>query len=67
MLAWERQLRPAEILAVTAYVGTLLGSDPPNAKAPQGELAERLPPAEVSDAGEAAADEGPSDAAPAAS
>ncbi len=41
MLAWERQLRPAELLAVSSYVGTLLGSEPPNAKAPQGELFER--------------------------
>jgi len=45
MLAWERQLRPAELLAVSSYVGTLLGSDPPNAKAPQGDTAERQPPA----------------------
>jgi cytochrome c oxidase cbb3-type subunit 3 len=44
MLSWERQLRPAELLAVAAYVGSLLGSNPPNPKAPQGTLAERLPP-----------------------
>ena len=29
MLAWERQLRPAELLAVSSYVGSLLGSKPP--------------------------------------
>jgi cytochrome c oxidase cbb3-type subunit 3 len=40
MLAWNRQLRPAELMAVAAYVDTLLGSSPPNAKAPQGELFE---------------------------
>ena len=43
MLAWERQLRPAELLAVTAHVGSLLGSDPPNAKPPQGDPVERVP------------------------
>jgi cytochrome c oxidase cbb3-type subunit 3 len=44
MLAWERQLRPAELLAVSAHVGSLLGSDPPNAKAPQGDQVVRNPP-----------------------
>jgi cytochrome c oxidase cbb3-type subunit 3 len=47
MLAWERQLRPAELMAVSAYAGTLLGTDPPNAKAPQGEQVARLAPEEV--------------------
>lgn len=45
MLAWERQLRPAELLAVSSYVGSLLGSQPPNPKAPQGKAAERQAPA----------------------
>jgi cytochrome c oxidase cbb3-type subunit 3 len=45
MLAWERQLRPAELLAVSSYVGSLLDSEPPNPKAPQGAAAERQPPA----------------------
>lgn len=36
MLAWKRSLRPAELLAVSAFVGTLLGSDPPNSKEAQG-------------------------------
>jgi len=44
MLAWERQLRPAELLAVSAHVGGLLGSDPPNAKAPQGDQVARVAP-----------------------
>jgi cytochrome c oxidase cbb3-type subunit 3 len=44
MLSWERQLRPAELMAVTSYVGTLLGSNPPNPKPPQGELYVRQPP-----------------------
>ena len=44
MLAWERQLRPAELLAVSAHVGSLLGSAPPNAKAPQGDQVARVAP-----------------------
>jgi cytochrome c oxidase cbb3-type subunit 3 len=56
MLAWDRQLRPAELLAVSAHVGGLLGSDPPNAKAPQGDQVERLAPEPVAE-GEAAATE----------
>ncbi|PWB71073.1 MAG: cytochrome oxidase subunit III [Holophagae bacterium] len=47
MLSWERQLRPAELLAVSSYVGSLLGSSPPNPKAPQGTLAARQPPADA--------------------
>jgi cytochrome c oxidase cbb3-type subunit 3 len=46
MVAWERQLRPAELLAVSSYVGSLLGSNPPNAKTPQGTPSERQPPAD---------------------
>ena len=46
MLAWERQLRPAELMAVSSFVGSMLGNQPPNAKAPQGDLIERLPPAD---------------------
>jgi len=45
MLAWERQLRPAELLAVSSYVGTLLGSEPPNPKAAQGDRVVRQEPA----------------------
>jgi cytochrome c oxidase cbb3-type subunit 3 len=44
MLAWERQLRPAELMAVTSFVGTLLGTDPPNAKQPQGDRQVRRAP-----------------------
>jgi cytochrome c oxidase cbb3-type subunit 3 len=60
MLAWERQLRPAELMAVTAYVGSLLGSEPPNPKAPQGDRMVRQPPpptGENEDASEQAATE----------
>ncbi|HSN55700.1 MAG TPA: c-type cytochrome, partial [Candidatus Sulfomarinibacteraceae bacterium] len=45
MLAWERQLRPAELLAVSSWVGSLLGTEPPNPKPPQGERVERAAPA----------------------
>ena len=38
MIAWKAQLKPAEMQAVTSYILTLHGTDPPNAKAPEGEL-----------------------------
>jgi cytochrome c oxidase cbb3-type subunit 3 len=60
MLAWERQLRPAELMAVSSYVGSLLGNQPPNPKPPEGTLFERLPPADEAPAeasDEAAPDE----------
>jgi cytochrome c oxidase cbb3-type subunit 3 len=62
MLAWERQLRPAELLAVSAHVGSLLGSAPPNAKAPQGDQLVRVPPEPVVE-GEETAGEGEADTA----
>ncbi len=49
MLAWERQLRPAELLAVSAHVAGLLGSDPPNAKDPQGEQVQRIAPEPIAE------------------
>ncbi len=61
MLAWERQLRPAELMAVTAYVGTLLGSDPPNPKDPQGQVTARVTPVQ-SDAAEIVAEESEAEA-----
>jgi cytochrome c oxidase cbb3-type subunit 3 len=39
MLPWKTQLRPAELLSVSAFVGTLRGTSPPGAKAAQGEHA----------------------------
>ena len=44
MLAWQRRLHPAELLAVSAYVGGLLGSEPPEPKPPEGERVERAAP-----------------------
>ncbi|MBT4760613.1 MAG: c-type cytochrome [Bdellovibrionaceae bacterium] len=40
MPEWKNILKPNELQAVTAYVGTLMGTDPDKAKAPQGELVE---------------------------
>ncbi len=62
MLAWERQLRPAELLAVSSWVGALLGSEPPNAKPPQGDAFERQPPAEEAPVEADAGDETVADA-----
>lgn len=36
MIAWGSQLKPIEITQVVAYIVSLHGSNPPNAKAPQG-------------------------------
>lgn len=36
MPPWESQLKPNEIKAVAAYVYSKIGSNPPNAKAPEG-------------------------------
>lgn len=36
MPPWERILRPEQVDAVTAYVLSLVGTNPPNAKAPEG-------------------------------
>ena len=56
MLAWERQLRPAELMAVSSFVGTMLDSEPPNPKAPQGDSYVRQAPAPIEEA-EAAGEE----------
>lgn len=40
MIAWQTQLRPADIHKITSYIVTLKGTNPPNAKEPQGELYE---------------------------
>lgn len=41
MLAWKGQLTPEQINAVVAFIWTLHGTNPPNAKAPQGDKVER--------------------------
>lgn len=37
MIAWKTQLSPAQIVEVSAYVRSLVGTNPPNPKAPEGE------------------------------
>lgn len=38
MIAWADQLSPKEMSEVASYVMTLRGTNPPDAKAPEGEL-----------------------------
>ena len=38
MIAWKAQLSPIEIHAVANYIISLHGTDPPNAKAPEGDI-----------------------------
>lgn len=38
MVSWQAQMQPAEMQQVTSYILTLKGSNPANAKAPQGDL-----------------------------
>lgn len=40
MISWEALLSPAQMRDVASYIMSLAGSDPPNAKAPQGDLYE---------------------------
>jgi cytochrome c oxidase cbb3-type subunit 3 len=67
MLAWKNQLGPAEILSVSAYVGSLRGSSPANAKAAQGKLEPYDPAAILADeateepAGEETSEEAPTE------
>lgn len=38
MITWRYELKPEQILQVASFVATLQGTNPPNGKAPQGEL-----------------------------
>lgn len=38
MVSWKERLSPVSIQKLTSYIATLYGTDPPDAKAPQGEL-----------------------------
>jgi cytochrome c oxidase cbb3-type subunit 3 len=40
MISWKAQLRPAAMQKVASYILSLQGTNPPNAKAPQGDLYE---------------------------
>lgn len=37
MIAWQQKLKPDEIQSIASYILTLQGTNPPNAKEPQGE------------------------------
>ena len=41
MPPWGKVLKPDQVGAVVAYVTTLRGTNPPNAKAPQGDLVQQ--------------------------
>ncbi len=38
MIAWERSISPDQVIQVSSYVMSLQGTNPPNGKAPQGEV-----------------------------
>jgi cytochrome c oxidase cbb3-type subunit 3 len=38
MIPWDKTLTPLQILEVSSYIVSLVGTDPPNQKAPEGEL-----------------------------
>jgi cytochrome c oxidase cbb3-type subunit 3 len=38
MISWQSQLKPSDIQKVASYILTLKGTNPPNPKAPQGEI-----------------------------
>jgi len=38
MISWKDQLKPEEIQQVSSFILSLVGTNPPNAKAPEGEL-----------------------------
>ena len=58
MISWESQLSPAQRLEVSSYILTLQGTNPPNAKAPEGDPWEgESAPAEVVEPAEPAAEE----------
>ena len=44
MISWKTQLRPVQMHQVSSYIMTLQGTNPPNAKEPQGDL--YIPPPE---------------------
>jgi len=38
MISWQSQISPLQIQEVASYILTLKGTNPPDPKAPQGEL-----------------------------
>ncbi len=70
MISWQRQLTEADMMAVSAYVGTLQGTTPAKSKEPQGDRfirSESQPEAEAVSAPEESAEEPSESAAAAAS
>ncbi|GGC19074.1 hypothetical protein GCM10011386_08680 [Parapedobacter defluvii] len=57
MVPWEQSLTPAQIAEVSNYIVTLRGTNPPNAKEPQGEKVEYAP-LQADGTGEVAAADG---------
>lgn len=49
MIAWQSQLRASEIQQVTSYIMGMQGTQPPNAKEPQGQIYSSDPVIEASD------------------
>ena len=47
MIAWKSQMQPTTILSLASYIKTLGGTNPPNPKAPQGDLYEEVLDASV--------------------
>jgi cytochrome c oxidase cbb3-type subunit 3 len=43
MISWQAQLRPKDMQQVSSYIMTLVGTNPPNGKEPQGEKMEATP------------------------
>ncbi len=41
MISWQSQISPVQIQQVSSYILTLQGTNPPNGKAPQGELIQK--------------------------
>lgn len=40
MISWQAKLKPVDIQKISSYILTIQGTNPPNAKAPQGDLLE---------------------------
>lgn len=47
MVSWQAQLSPNKMLQVSSYIKSIRGTNPVNAKEPQGELYEEIVPEEV--------------------
>ncbi len=43
MIAWQAQMQPTEMQQVSSFILSLKGTNPPNGKAPQGELYSEVP------------------------